>query len=139
MLRWRYKSFSSYFNDRDFLQDSIIKLQNWAEVNGLTLNPSKTYHMSYGKKVLNSCYFLKGVEIEKATQSRILGSFLMKILHSWFMLNRLIEEPHKWLVQPEGSWSTSNTPYLSVKYSKYISSIWNQDRIGVNNNIYLLV
>lgn len=48
--------------NRNLLQERILELQNWAEINFLTLNPIKTYHVSYGKKIINSCYFLQGTE-----------------------------------------------------------------------------
>lgn len=65
--------------DRNILQASIRNLQNWAIENGLTLNPSKTYQVSYGKRVINICYFLKGTEISKVNQVRA-ANFGIKIL-----------------------------------------------------------
>lgn len=39
--------------DRNILQSNIKKLEQWADANGLMLNPSKTYQVSYGKKLVH--------------------------------------------------------------------------------------
>lgn len=59
--------------DRNELQEKINKIEQWSEENGLTLNPSKTYVVSYGKRKVNSIYFLKGTIIKEVNEVRDLG------------------------------------------------------------------
>lgn len=47
-------------DDRDLLQKNIELLNTWAKKHQLTLNISKTYHMSYGKPIIDSIYFIEG-------------------------------------------------------------------------------
>lgn len=58
--------------DRKLLQHQINELCQWSKRNGLTLNPAKTYHMSYGKKIIHSVYF-QNIEIKKVSTKRDLG------------------------------------------------------------------
>lgn len=59
--------------DRNALQDRIDGLESWSTMNGLTLNPSKTFHVSYGKSIIASTYFLKGESIATKKTVRDLG------------------------------------------------------------------
>lgn len=58
-------------NDRNLLQEKLNRIEKWSEENGLTLNASKTYHISFGKRVINTLYFLKNQIIQEVDQVRI--------------------------------------------------------------------
>lgn len=59
--------------DRNLLQARIEKLESWASLNGLTLNPSKTFHVAFGRRMVHIIYFLKGQIIEEKEVVRDLG------------------------------------------------------------------
>lgn len=62
--------------DRNRLQNKVDQLVTWSESNGLTLNAAKTFHMSYGKKIISSIYFIGHQIIQ---ESNILSRAFNKI------------------------------------------------------------
>lgn len=62
-----------YMKDRNALQHDVDKVARWSMENQLTLNVTKTYHMSYGAKVLDCLFTLNHVLIEKSVTVRDLG------------------------------------------------------------------
>lgn len=134
-------------DDRHELQENINSLESWASLNQLTLNPKKTYHVSYGKKVIDTLYFLKGNIIEKTPQVRDLGL----IFDDKLTFKTHIESITRRLNQMTGAarrfCNDIKSPITMSKIFKiymqpvidYGSLIWNQNRIGINTQITLAV
>lgn len=55
------------------LQGDIDALVEWAVENGPALNPSKTIHVTYGPRRINSIYYIGTEAINRQTQMRDLG------------------------------------------------------------------
>lgn len=132
-------------DDRNQLQDRIDKLEAWSDLNGLTLNPSKTFHVSYGKRMIHTIYFLKNMIIAEKDVVRDLGV----LFDSGLTFKKHIEYVSKKINQMIGAARRMVTelkqPMLIRRiYSVYIqpladycSVVWNQNRITYNNPITL--
>lgn len=126
--------------DRNELQNNINILENWARENHLTLNARKTYHVSYGKSVIDSIYFLQGAVIEKTSQVRDLGV----IFDSKLTFKPHIEQITRRLNQMTGAarrfCNNICSPITMSRIFKiymqpimdYASVVWNQNRIVAN-------
>lgn len=111
----------------------------------MTLNPSKTYQVSYGKKLVHSVYFLKNKVIEKTSTVRDLGVIFDEDL----TFKQHIEYLNKRTIQMIGAArrfvNGINYPMLITKiYRIYIQSVieycsvvWNQNRLTANNVLTL--
>lgn len=67
--------------DRRKLQDEIFNFSHWARRDGLKLNASKTFHMSYGPSKCRSIYYLNNSQIQKISSVRDLGVYFDKKLN----------------------------------------------------------
>lgn len=130
--------------DRHELQNRIDKLETWADINGLTLNPTKTFHVSYGKKLAHSTYFLKNQVILEKGVVRDLGVMFV----SGLTFKNHIEYVSKRMNQMIGAArclvTELNQPILIKIYSVYIQTladycavVWNQNRLTENNSLTL--
>lgn len=123
-------------HDRDALQAKINKIEKWSQENGLTLNPKKTYHVSY---------VIKGQIIEEVKEVRDLGV----LFDSDLTFKSHVEYINKRTSQMIGAARRFvmgiNRPFLIARiYSVYIQPIleycavvWNQNRITLNNSLNL--
>lgn len=131
--------------DRHILQANVKKLELWAEVNGLTLNPSKTYQVSYGKKLVHSIYFLKGRIIEKTATVRDLGVIFDEDLtfkHHIDYINkrslRMIGAARKFVIGIKHHIIMAKIYRIYIQpVLEYCSTVWNQNRITSNTAITL--
>lgn len=133
-------------NDRNELQTRIDKIEKWSLENGLTLNHAKTYLVSYGKRKVNSIYFLMGRIIQEVDEVRDLGVLFDKKLtfksHIDYITKRasqMIGAARRFVT------GLNNTGLMTRIYAIYIqpvleycSVIWNQNRLTVNNSMNLL-
>lgn len=69
------KIFKTINSDEDArnLQADIDALVDWAAENGLTLNPTKTVHVSYGTRRIDSIYYIGTTAIARQSSVRDLG------------------------------------------------------------------
>lgn len=133
-------------NDRNELQGKMDRIEQWSEENGLTLNPSKTYVVSYGKRKVHSIYFLKGTIIKEVDEVRDLGVIFDNKLTFKSHINYIAKRASQ-MIGAARRFVTglNNTGMMTRIYSIYIrpvleycAVIWNQNRITVNNTINLL-
>lgn len=111
----------------------------------MTLNPHKTFHMSYGKKMFNSIYFLKNKIIKETELVRDLGiyfdrdlSFKYHIQHVNKRVYQMIGAARRFVT------GIKQTAMIARIYTVYIqpvieygSIVWNQNRITLNNMLTL--
>lgn len=133
-------------NDRNLLQAKFIKLENWADENGLTLNPTKTYHVSYGKRILHSMYFLKNQIIAETDIVRDLGVYFDKGLTFKYHIDHINKRALQMIGAARRYVTGINHPILMARiYGTYIqpileycSVVWNQNRLTYNNSLTLV-
>lgn len=133
-------------NDRNELQSKIDRIERWSSENGLTLNPSKTYLVSYGKRKVHSIYFLKGQIIKEVDEVRDLGVLFDKKLTFKNHIEIITKRASQMIGAARRFVVGINKPYLISRiYAIYIqpileycSLVWNQNRITANNALNLL-
>lgn len=132
-------------NDRNILQDRINKLEAWAVLNGLMLNSEKTFHVSYGKKMVSTLYFLKGKIIEEKEVVRDLGvlfdsklTFANHISHITTRTNQMIGAARRLVTDLKLPMLIRRIYSVYIQpIAEYCSVIWNQDRRTLNSPLSL--
>lgn len=133
-------------DDRNELQQNITKLEKWSEENGLTLNPKKTFHVSYGKKrAISSMYFLKGQLIQETNIVKDLGIFFDKELTFKHHIEHLSKRAQQMIGAARRFVHGISNPFMIAKiYRIYIQPIfeygaiiWNQHRLTANGALNL--
>lgn len=132
-------------NDRTELQKRINTLANWSSTNGLTLNPNKTYHVSYGKEFFASLYFLNGHTIQEKEAVRDLGVIFNKNLtfsdHIKMIttrINQMIGAARRMVTDLKQPMLMSRIYSVYIQpIAEYCSIIWDQDRRVMNSPITL--
>lgn len=125
-------------NDRNELQDRIDKLDSWSTENGLTLNPSKTFHVSYGKSVIASTYFLGGTVIETKKSVRDLGvifdsklNFEEHIKRTATRMNQMIGAARRMVTELKHPMLMQRIYSVYIRpIAEYCSIIWDQTRFN---------
>lgn len=133
-------------NDRNALQDRISKLEKWSVDNGLTLNPEKTFHVTYGKKVINTVYFLKNKIIGKKNQVRDLGvifdsklTFESHIKNITTRTNQMIGAARRLVTDLKMPMLIRRIYAVYIQpIAEYCAIIWNQNRVVMNSPLSLL-
>lgn len=132
-------------NDRNSLQNKLNRLEKWATENGLTLNPEKTYHMSFGRRMFNSIYFLKNRIIKEVELVRDLGVYFDRDLTFKYHIKNVIKRSNQ-MIGAARRFVTGikHTVLIARIYAVYIqpvleygSIVWNQNKITLNNGITL--
>lgn len=126
--------------DRNILQARINKLETWARENGLTLNPAKTYHVSYGKKMVASLYFLGNHVIEERETVRDLGvlfdnklTFSEHIKNITMRTNQMIGAARRLVTSLKKPMLIRRIYAIFIQpIAEYCSIVWNQDRRTLN-------
>lgn len=137
----------SSMDDRNILQHNIRSLEEWAINNGLTLNQGKTYHMSYGKQVIDSVYFLQGKIIKKQSEVRDLGVIFDSQLDFKLHISSITRRLNQMTGAARRFCNGIKSPITICRIYKiymqpiidYASQVWNQNRIGINNQINTIV
>lgn len=133
--------------DRHALQLNIDKLQDWAVSNGLTINVSKTFHVSYGKKMVDSCYFLNWKMIERSAYVRDLGVIFDENLNFKKHIETIARRATQMIGAARRFCLDIKSPIMMSKIFKiyiqpiidYGSVVWNQERVMTNIQITLAV
>lgn len=132
-------------DDRNSLQEKLNKIEKWSEENGLTLNASKTFHISFGKKAVNTLYFLKSQIIKEVDQVRDLGVIFDKNLTFKPHIEYISKRISQMIGAARRFVSGINQPLLISRiYTVYIqpimeygATVWNQNRLTINNMLTL--
>lgn len=135
----------SNLNDRTELQNRINILSEWSQANGLTLNPEKTYHVSYGKEIFASLYILNGQIIQEKESVRDLGvifdknlTFAEHIKHVTTRINQMIGAARRLVTDLKMPLLMSRIYSVYIRpIAEYCSIIWDQDRRVMNAPITL--
>lgn len=131
--------------DRNVLQQKINRLESWSAENGLTLNPTKTYHVSYGLRLVHSLYFLKNSIIAEVDSVRDLGiifdkelTFKLHIEHIVKRTQQMIGAARRFVVGIKKRMLITRIYQTYIQpIAEYGSVIWNQNRITLNNPLQL--
>lgn len=131
---------------RRMLQLAIDNLSNWATSNELTLNTSKTQHVSYGKNTTDdqySYYYLGTERIKRVSTARDLGvifdekaTFIPHIDHLVSRITSMYGAAYRFAKEIKHFRMVMRIIQIYVQpIVEYASIVWDQDRIGHNTRL----